>query len=140
MEVKVLEQKSEDMKTFDKNEWKEYDFEHFGHSIVWDTKIYYLKAEDELGILGTLEIKVEGGVGKINTILVRKGNQGKGVGKALMQKAEEITKKQNGHKLFLMTGKGWEAIKFYESLGFQKTAKINNHYFNIDFIELTKFI
>lgn len=140
MNIKVFEQKSEEMKSFDKREWKEYDIQHFGHPVVWDTKIYYLKAEDETGILGTLEIKVEAGVGKVNTVLVRKGQQGKGVGKALMEKAEEITKKQNGHKLFLMTGKGWEAIKFYETLGFEKTGEINNHYFNGDFIELTKFI
>ena len=60
--------------------------------------------------------------------------------KVLEQKAVEITKKQNGHKLFLMTGKDWEAIKFYETLGFEKTGEINNHYFNGDFIELTKFI
>jgi ribosomal protein S18 acetylase RimI-like enzyme len=113
---------------------------HFGHPIIWDTKVYYVKAEDTTGILGTLEIKVEGGVGKINTILVRKGEQGKGVGKALMEKAEEITKKQNGHKLFLMTGEGWEAIKFYKKLGFEKTADIHNHYFHTNFIELTKFI
>ncbi|MBP9718882.1 MAG: GNAT family N-acetyltransferase [Candidatus Levybacteria bacterium] len=140
MNIQVLEQKSEEMKAFDKHEWKAYDQEHFGHVIVWDTKTYFLKAEDETGILGTLEVKVEGGVGKINTLLVGKGNQRKGVGKALMEKAEEITKQQNGHKLFLMTGKGWEAIKFYETMGFEKTAEVNNHYFNTDFIELTKFI
>lgn len=140
MNIHVLEEKSEEMKTFDKKEWKEYDIQHFGHPIEWDTKVYFLNAEDETGILGTLEFKVEGGVGKINTLLVGKGNQRKGVGKALMEKAEEITKKQNGHKLFLMTGKGWEAIKFYEVMGFKKTAEVNNHYFNTDFIELTKFI
>ena len=57
-----------------------------------------------------------------------------------MEKAEELTKQQNGHKLFLMTGKGWKAVQFYEAMGFQKTAEIHNHYFNTDFIELTKFL
>jgi N-acetylglutamate synthase-like GNAT family acetyltransferase len=128
------------MKAFDKKEWKEYDMEHFGQPIDWDTKVYFIKAEDEKGIVGTLGIKVEGGVGKINTILVRKGEQRKGIGKVLMEKAEEITKNQNGHKLFLMTGRGWKAIQFYEALGFEKTAEVNNHYFNTDFIELSKFI
>ena len=140
MNITVFDQKPEDMKSFDKKEWKEYDHIHFGKEINWDTKTYFLKAEDETGILGTMELKVEGGVGKINTLLVSHTAQRKGVGKALMQKAEELTKSQNGHKLFLLTGENWEAVQFYLAVGFEKTAEVKNHYFHIDFIQLSKFI
>lgn len=140
MNIQILEQKTDDMRFFDKKEWKIYDVLHFGKSIKWDTKFYYLKAEDKSGILGTMELKIEGGVGKINTILVGNKSQRKGVGKALMQKADELTKENNGHKMFLITGKNWEAVKFYKALGFEKTGELRDHYFHVDFIEMSKFI
>lgn len=141
MTIHVLDQKSEDMRHFDKKEWKQYDLKHFNQPVEWDTKFYYLKAIGDNGeILGTMELKIEGGVGKINTLLVGKNIQRKGVGKSLMQKAEELTKHQNGHKIYLTTGKDWEARKFYESLGYQKSGEINNHFFHIDFIQLSKFL
>jgi ribosomal protein S18 acetylase RimI-like enzyme len=140
MHYYVLEEKSSEMKEFDKSEWKNYDIEHFGREIEWDTKKYFIKAEKNDEVVGTLELVVEGGVGKIHTLLVGKNEHGKGIGRSLIQKAEEITKKQNGHKLYLTTGKEWEAVKFYKAVGFEITGELKNHYFNIDFVELTKFL
>lgn len=138
MKITLLTGKSDDMRFFDKAEWKRYDLEHFGRALEWDTKMYFLKAEDKSGILGTMELKIEGGIGKINTRLVTNTNQRKGVGKALMQKAEELTRKLNGHKMFVITGKDWNAVKFYEALGYRKSGDLPNHYFNVDFMELSK--
>lgn len=140
MKITIFSEKPDDMRDFDKKEWKQYDVEHFGRELAWDTKMCFLKAEDESGIIGTMELKIEGGVGKVNTLLVANTNQRRGVGRALMQKAEEITRDQKGHKMFVVTGKGWEAVKFYETLGYKKTGDLPNHYFNVDFIELSKFL
>lgn len=140
MKITIFKEKPDDMRAFDKREWKQYDVEHFGRELEWDTKMYFLKATDKSGILGTMELKIEGGIGKINTLLVTNTNQGKGVGKALMQKAEEFTRKLNGHKMFVVTGKEWDAVGFYEALGYKKTGDLPNHYFNVDFIELSKFL
>ena len=128
------------MRAFDKKEWKNYDHDHFVKDIVWDTKASFLKIEEKGVVLGTMELKVEGGVGTIKTIIVKKGLQGKGIGKILIKKAEELTWQQNGHKLFLTTGKNWQAVRFYESMGFAKSADLPNHYFGVDFIEMTKFL
>lgn len=140
MQSSAFSQKPDEMRAFDKDEWKQYDFEHFGKDVIWDTVFYYVEAEEDNRIVGTMELKIEAGIGKVTTLLVAKSNQRKGVGKALMQKAEEITKQQNGHKLFLTTGKTWEALKFYQTIGFQITGELRDHYFHVDFVELTKFL
>lgn len=57
-----------------------------------------------------------------------------------MSRAGKITKDNGGHKLFLTTGEGWRAVSFYKAIGFKQTAKLPNHYFNVDFIEMSKFI
>lgn len=128
------------MKIFDKAEWRYHDIEHFGKEIEWEVELYYLKAYEGKEIRGTMELKVEGGIGIINTLLVGHQLLRQGVGKALIHEAEEITKKQNGHKMFLTTGKDWHAVAFYKAMGYTQTGELKNHYFNIDFIELSKFI
>jgi len=140
MEISVLKRKSKPMRSFDKTEWKYYDREHFGRVISWDTRIYYLKAYEGKEIVGTMELKVEAGVGFIKTLIVKYSNQRKGTGKILMLEAENIIKKQNGHKIFLTTGKYWDAVKFYLALGFKQTGEMRNHYFHVNFIEMSKFI
>ncbi len=138
MAIHILDQKSEQAKAFDKYEWKKYDVEHFGREIEWDTKTYFLEYKEGDEVVGTLELKVEGGVGKINTLLVSRDSHRKGVGKALMEQAEEITRKQNGHKMFLSTGRDWNAVHFYKAMGYKETGELNNHYFSINFIQFSK--
>ncbi|MCR4326447.1 MAG: GNAT family N-acetyltransferase [Candidatus Roizmanbacteria bacterium] len=139
MRVKILKRKSQEMRLFDKNEWPRYNHEHFGKEITWDTQIYYVKVEENSSILGTMELKVEAGVGHIKTLLVKKEIHRKGVGQLLIQKAKEITRKQKGHKLYLTTGKSWKAVTFYEAMGFKISAVLPNHFFGVDFVEMTKF-
>lgn len=139
MKIAVLKRKSKGMRAFDKAGWKYYNLEHFGRDVQWDPKIYFLKAHVDGKILGTLELKINGGVGEIKTLLVEHTMLRHGVGKALMLKAEEMVKAHGGHKLFLTTGEGWEAVRFYKALGFEETGKLPNHYFNVDFIEMSKF-
>lgn len=140
MKIAVLKRKPKAMKAFDKAEWKHYDQEHFGREIKWDPKVYFLKAYAGGRILGTVELEINGGVGEIKTLLVEHTTQRQGVGRALVSKAEKITKDNGGHKLFLTTGEGWRAVSFYKAIGFEQTAKLPNHYFNVDFIEMSKFI
>lgn len=80
MKIAALKRKPKAMKVFDKAEWKHYDQEHFGRDIKWDPKVYFLKAYAGGKILGTMELKVNGGVGEIKTLLVEYTTQRQGVG------------------------------------------------------------
>ena len=140
MKVAILKRKSPPMKKFDESEWKHWNVDHFGKEIKWNKKRYFLKAYDGKEVLGTMDLKVEAGIGKIRTLIVKRSNLRQGVGRSLIKKAEKLAKKDKAHKLILNTGKDWEAVKFYQSLGFKKSADLPNHFFHVDFIELTKFI
>ena len=140
MKISVFTKKSKSMQDFDKIQWKKWDKVHFGKEIVWKTVFYYLYAKEGRAIVGTMELKIEAGVGKVNTLVVHSESLRKGIGKVLMKEAEELTKKHNGHKLILTTGKDWEAVKFYKTLGFQEVGLLKDHFFHVDFIEMSKLL
>jgi ribosomal protein S18 acetylase RimI-like enzyme len=141
MKIKVISKNNKQFKEFNKKEWRKANIENFGHSKDWNTKNQILGAYDDKNILiGILGIKIEGGVGYIGTMLVAKKNRKKGIGKMLMNKAKEIAQKNKAHKIYLQTGKSWESVNFYKKLGYKITGYLPNHYFNVDFVELTLFI
>ncbi len=140
MKIKVSPKGSKKLKEFNRREWPSANLEHFGHSRDWNTKHYILEAYDHQNLVGTLGLKIEAGVAYIGTMLVAKDQRRKGIGKKLMEKAKQIAKQDNAHKIYLQTGNDWQSVHFYEKLGYKITGRLLNHYFNKDFIELTLFI
>ncbi|MBP9719371.1 MAG: hypothetical protein KBD46_02795 [Candidatus Levybacteria bacterium] len=57
-----------------------------------------------------------------------------------MKRIEKVVLEENCHKIYLETGQGWKAEKFYTALGFEKTAALKNHYHKKDFVIYTKYL
>lgn len=140
MQIKILKNKTQEMKDFSEKEWEKADKEHFGIYNDWTKKKLRLVAKDKKEILGILVLKTQAGTAYISTLIVSQEHRREGVGKSLMNKAEEIAKEESCHKIYLETGRGWKAQSFYESLGYKITGDLKKHYWNKDFIILTKWI
>lgn len=140
MQINVSPKGSKKLKEFNKREWPVADNEHYGQVLDWKEEHFVLEAVEQKAIVGTLGFKIEVGVAYIGTLVVAHEKRGKGIGKSLLKKAEAIAKEKNVHKIYLVTGKGWDAEKFYTALGYSVTGELPNHYFHKDFIELTKFL
>ena len=138
--IRITKSTRPQIKSFNEKEWHGVDIEHYGKVVHWDEQNFLYKATEDDKIVGTIRGKHESGVVYIATIIVAASQRGKGIGRLLMQKAEEFAKKKGAHKMYLTTGKDWKAGKFYESLGFEKTADLPNHHFHKDFVIYTKFI
>lgn len=138
--IKVSNATRPQIKSFNLKEWHGVDIEHYGKTVEWNEKNFLYKATEDGNIVGTISGKHESGVVYISTIIVAADKRGKGIGRYLMEKAEEFSKKEKAHKLYLTTGKNWESVKFYESLGFKKEADLPNHHFHKDFVIYSKFI
>jgi ribosomal protein S18 acetylase RimI-like enzyme len=141
MKIKILKKETKELKKFRRKEWKQVDLEHFGKNVLFHRRKYQLMAIDNKNeIIGQLLFNIMAGVSHIKEILVAKGRRRQNIGKELMRKAEEITRKHNIHKIILETGKTWSAVPFYKSLGYKITGKHPNHYFHQDFVIFTKFL
>ena len=140
MKISILRKKSQAYKKFTDSEFEIADLKHYGRNNVWNTKNFFLKATFGKEIVGSMHLKTEGGIGEIPSLIVSNKRVRQGIGKALIKKAEEITRKEGGHKLFLLTGKYWDALKFYKSLGFIESGDLKDFYLHTDFVVLVKYI
>jgi len=128
----------EDLHDFSIREWHTVDIEHYGKPVEWNLKEFLFKAVDEDGVVGMISGKHESGVLYIEDVLVGQNARRKGIGKKLMKHTEVYGKKLGAHKAYLITGKNWEAAKFYESLGYNKCGDLPDHHFHKDFVAYSK--
>ncbi|MEX2028521.1 MAG: GNAT family N-acetyltransferase [Candidatus Curtissbacteria bacterium] len=138
--VTVQKTTRKDIKKFSDEEWKIADMEHFGRPSNWKTKKFTYKAVEGGEVVGILMVEYEVGVLYIGDLLVSHKHRHKGIGKELMEKAEELAKELKAHKIYLETGKDWEAEKFYTALGFKPEGILKNHNMHADFVIYSKFI
>ena len=76
----------------------------------------------------------------VKNIIVAEDKRGQGIGQKLMEQIEKFGKKLGAHKIYLQTGADWKERKFYDKLGFKKTADLPKHHFKRDFVIYSKFI
>lgn len=128
------------VREFNKREWQAVIFELYGREVEWNEKKFVFKAELEGEIVGAMVGKHESGVVYVEQMIVASDKRRQGIGRALMEKAEEFGKRYGAHKIHLITGEGWPANAFYEKLGFTREACLPKHHFKRDFVIYSKFI
>jgi ribosomal protein S18 acetylase RimI-like enzyme len=138
--IQISKTTNKDIKEFNDKEWAKADMEHYGKKVSWRPKKFILKATENGKIVGTIEFQIRAGVTSIELLIVAKNEREQGVGKKLMQETEKIARKKGSHKIYLITGKDWEAVRFYKALGYQETGELLRHSIKRDFIEFCKFI
>ncbi|MBA3678656.1 GNAT family N-acetyltransferase [Candidatus Saccharibacteria bacterium] len=139
MNITQVTQKTPEFETFEKQQWSVQDTEHFGHDINWDKAPYLLQAEDKGKIVGILDMNIKGGVAKIEGLLVDQNRHRQGIGKQLVVEAEHIAKEAGAHKMYLITGKTWQASRFYQAMGYEPEGMLKRHHQGEDWIQFSKF-
>lgn len=142
MEIRIASDADEkDIKAFSAAEWPEADAEHFGRKdVVFDKKKYTFVAIQNEQITGYIIIETDMGVCYIDSIITAHAYRGTGVGKALIQIAEEKALSEKCHKMFLITGLDWKAKAFYASLGYNEVTILKKHYNRQDFVQMEKLL
>lgn len=139
--MKVLVRKnSKKWNDFEIKEWEKADLEHYGRKVNWDKKDFNIVVKENNKIVGSLRMYIRVGICYIDSVIVSSELRGRGIGKILMDKAEELAKKNKVHKIYFHTGKDWDFVNFYEGLGYKITSDLPNHYLRVHFVEMTKFI
>jgi ribosomal protein S18 acetylase RimI-like enzyme len=85
----------------------------------------FLVAEDETGLIGTVIGTFDGRRGWIYKLCSRDDRRGIGLGRALMERIQEILARQGCRKVNLLVDHGNQGvIAFYEKLGFRAHSDI----------------
>lgn len=143
MKITFLKRGNKKLREFKDKEWELIHPKHFGEKLdrsYWDVKKIRIKAEEKGKIVGGVSGHTMAGVFYIAELIVDHDKRGLGVGKALMNEAEKYARNNNMHLIYLETGENWEAVKFYEKLGFEKTKLLKNFFSKKNFWLMTKYL
>ncbi len=128
-----------EVKKFNDFEWIDADKHYYGEATHWITRNFVFKAEEDDKIVGNIYGKFTSGVLYIEDLMIDKNKRGLGIGKMLVEQAEEFGRKLGGHRVWLITGRSWkEPRAFYEKLGYKKTGDLVDHYKHTDFVVYEK--
>ncbi len=136
--VNIIKSSLEEIKDFNEKEWVFADQKYYGEGNGWKEEEFVFKAEEYGQIVGSISGKFEEGVLYIGDLIVAKDKREKGIGKMLLEKAEEFGKNMGAHKSYLITGEDWDVRKFYEDLGYKNTGGFKNHFRHVNFVVYEK--
>lgn len=139
MKIVFSKKKSKKLKKIFDKEWSKLNKEHFGRSFGrWKKEKFLFKVVEGKEALGYVRGSVAEGVGKIDELIVAQKHRGKKIGSLLMAVAERWLRLHKAHKVFLTTGKNWQARKFYRKLGYHSLVILKDYYRGADFVLLEK--
>jgi len=136
--IKISKASKKSTSDWSDQEWHKVDNAHYGHPVKWNEQNFRFKAEEDGKIVGLISGKHESGVIYVAQVITKEDSRGKGIGTALIKKAEEYGKKLGAHMMWLITGKDWSENAFYQKLGFKLTATLPDFHFHKDFVIYTR--
>lgn len=140
LSIKIKNKASTKVEHLYKDVWKTANQEYFGKQINWSTTKKIVEAYDKKNLVGVIELHMQVGVMYIFELAVAYSHQKQGIGRMLIEKAEELARKEKMHKIHLDTGKTWGTAKFYEKMGFTKTGEFPKHFAGQDYLQYSKFL
>ena len=140
MKLRITKRRTKKIAEFNNREWEHADIEHYGAPQDFSESDLRIAAYKKDEIVGSLALRIKGGVCEIKTLIVGRLYRGTGIGGALMFEAERVAQEYQVHKLWLITGKGWEAEKFYKKLGYRQNTVLPKHFAEKDFVLYEKLL
>jgi ribosomal protein S18 acetylase RimI-like enzyme len=132
---------SEKVDAFEKKEWRLADMKHYGKLVDFTKKKHkFIAKKNSTEIIGTLDLVIEANLAYVDSLLVGSQFQKMGVGRKLIEIAENFARDKKCTKVWLETNEGWGAEKFYKKIGYEVTGIHEKHILNQKTLILTKFL
>lgn len=139
--VHQIKRSNKSVEKFKQQEWAIADKEHFGLNVDLSRRDFQFYAKNTDGdILGVIEMNIQGDLANITTLLVSSTKRRKGIGRALIERAEKLAIQEKCKKIWLETNENWDAEHFYIKVGYKIEAKLKKHIFNQTALILVKFL
>jgi ribosomal protein S18 acetylase RimI-like enzyme len=138
--------------------WEKYEKEVYSRELLeeelklysYDTFLRFIGDEKRFGFVAVEEEKVvglaigrldQGGLSDLSWICTSSEEQGKGIGKKLIDKVAEYSREKDCHKLFAYTTPYlFSTVSFYLASGFVPEACLRKHWHKLDFLVMSKWL
>lgn len=109
--------------------------------IRWTPKSFCFGVYENGSLVGYTLFRINGGVGHLKEIIVRRKLRKKGVGRLLASHFIGFCRKKGCHKLTLRTSEAHkEALPFYRKLGFRREAVHKRDVCGLEWYTYSKFL
>ncbi|HVP37308.1 MAG TPA: GNAT family N-acetyltransferase [Terriglobales bacterium] len=158
MKKEDIEQSIELSRTVREKTWETYEKEVYPRKLLdeelqlysYDTFLRFIGDENKYSFVAEENGKIiglaigrfdQGGISDLSWICTDLKEQGKGIGKKLIDKIVDYSKEKGCHKLFAYTTPNLlSAVKLYLSTGFVQEAHLRKHWHKLDFLIMSKWL
>ena len=124
---------------FHKNE-RESLHRFYNFPVIWHEQEHRLAAVREGEVLGAAHLQIAASLCTIGMLTVASEHRRQGIGRALLDRAEEIANYYNCHKMTGQVLKDGTAQQFLQACGYHVEAILPQHTFKLDMAVLRKFL
>ncbi len=124
--------------------WRAHDrtwrSEAWGFKVVWHEQSHDIVATVEGATVAALQLRIAASLAHVEALFVEPAQRGRGIGRALLARAEEIANYYNCHKVSVGVLDGSAALRFFLACGYHLEAVLPQHTFKLDVAMVRKFL
>jgi GNAT superfamily N-acetyltransferase len=114
--------------------------EAWAFKVVWHEQTHDITATVDGAIVGALNLRIAASLAHVEALYVVPDQRGKGAGRALLARGEEIANYYNCHKVSAAVMNDSPALRFFLGSGYHTEAVLPQHTFKLDVAMVRKFL
>jgi GNAT superfamily N-acetyltransferase len=108
--------------------------------VVWHEQSHDVVATSADAIVAALHVRIAASLAHVEALYVLRGHRGRGLGRQLLSRAENLANYYNCHKVSAAVFAEHPAQTFFERCGYKIEAVLPQHTFKLDVAMLRKFL
>ena len=108
--------------------------------IIWHEQRHEIAAMRDGEVVGVLGLRIAASLVHVDSLIVGPHVRRAGIGRALLQRAEDLGKYYNAHKVTLEAPAESAASAFFEACGYKIEAVLPQHTWKLDVAIMRKFL
>jgi len=112
----------------------------YGFSVIWHEQTHDFAAQNGDRYVAGATIRIAASLGHVEKIVVAEDSRRRGIGRQLLDAADDVAKYYNCHKMTVIVPHKSAAQQFFEACGYREEAVLPQHTFKLDMAVLRKFL
>jgi GNAT superfamily N-acetyltransferase len=114
--------------------------ELWAFKVVWVEQSSDIVATVDGAIVAALRTRIAASLAHVESLYVEPAHRGRGIGRALLERCEQIGNYYNCHKVSAGVLNEGEALRFFLACGYHVEAVLPQHTFKLDVAMVRKFL
>ncbi len=108
--------------------------------VIWHEQYHEFAATENQEIVAVLGLRIAASLAHVDSLIVTPPRRRRGIGRRLLERAEQVANYYNCHKMTLEAPAHRPAHHFFEACGYKTEAILAQHTWKLDVAVLCKFL